>query len=99
MKKTRKLNAFNYGLLQGLIFTLLGFAIGLLYAVGGFISDLLTTGLNLGTLLAFLAVIGIPVTFGVIGFATGWVGGLLFNFATLWMDDVQFPIFQKDSST
>ena len=52
-----------------------GFACGVVYSVGGLISDALTTGLNEGTALAFGALIGMPVLFGVAGFAAGAAAG------------------------
>lgn len=52
------------GLSIGLI---LGFSMGILYAVGGFFFDLFTTGLNLGTALAFMALLGMPLIFGLSG--------------------------------
>lgn len=55
---------------------LVGLACGVLYSVGGLFVDLFTTGPNLGTLMAFGALVGMPVVFGAFGF----VGGLLFAF-------------------
>jgi hypothetical protein len=53
----------------------LGVALGVLYSVGGFFYDLFTTGLNAGTALAFLALIGMPLMFAAAGFAAGAVVG------------------------
>ena len=52
----------------------IGLALGILYSVGGLIIDVMTIGLNAGTALAFMALIGMPVIFG----AIGWIIGLLF---------------------
>ncbi len=51
-----------------------GLACGVAYSVGGFFVDLATTGLNAGTALAFLALLGMPALFGAVGFASGAVG-------------------------
>ena len=48
-----------------------GLACGVLYSFGGVIVDLLTIGLNWGTLMAFGALVGMPVVFGALGFACG----------------------------
>jgi len=40
-----------------------GLACGVVYLLGGFVIDFRTTGLNGGTALAFLALVGIPVLF------------------------------------
>lgn len=51
----------------------------MLYSVGGLVYDLLTVGLNWGTAMAFLALVGMPLLFGAFGFALGallgWVTG------------------------
>jgi len=48
-----------------------GLVCGVLYSVGGFFVDLLTIGLNWGTAMAFGALVGMPVMFGVFGFVVG----------------------------
>jgi len=49
----------------------LGFVCGVLYSFGGFFFDLLTSGLNWGTAMAFGALVGMPVVFGAFGFVLG----------------------------
>ena len=51
----------------------IGLVCGLLYSFGGLLIDLITTGPNRGTLLAFGAIIGMPVVFGAFGFVLGVV--------------------------
>lgn len=53
----------------------LGLVLGVLYSVGGLIMDVLTVGLNAGTALAFLALIGMPIIFAVAGFLVGLAFG------------------------
>ena len=48
-----------------------GLALGVTYSVGGFFVDLLTIGLNLGTLMAFGALIGMPLISALLGFLLG----------------------------
>ena len=50
-----------------------GLLLGLLYAAGGLIIDLFTIGLNLGTVLAFGAIIALPVLFGAVGVIVDFV--------------------------
>lgn len=52
---------------------------GIFYSYGGFIYDLFTTGLNFGTLLAFLALAGMPLLFLVLGFILGIAEAILYN--------------------
>ena len=49
----------------------LGFVCGVLYSVGGLIIDMLTIGLNWGTAMAFMALVGMPAVFGAFGFLCG----------------------------
>ena len=49
----------------------LGLVCGVFYSVGGLVIDLLTTGLNWGTAMAFMALVGMPVAFGAFGFLCG----------------------------
>jgi len=51
--------------------TYLGLACGVLYSVGGLIVDMRTTGLNRGTAMAFMALVGMPLVFGTFGMLLG----------------------------
>jgi hypothetical protein len=55
----------------------LGLACGVLYSVGGLVVDMLTIGLNWGTAMAFMALVGMPVLFGTFGFLCGALGALV----------------------
>ena len=57
----------------------LGFVAGALYSGIGFFVDLFGRGLNYGTVLAFGALIGMPVIFAAFGFVTGGIGALVYN--------------------
>ena len=72
----------------------LGLVAGVAYSLGGAVFDLLvslgwvsapssgawsTPGLGRGTALAFLALIGMPLVFGVGGLVAGVVGAVLYN--------------------
>ncbi|MEO1596842.1 MAG: hypothetical protein AAFS02_16500 [Pseudomonadota bacterium] len=50
-----------------------GLVLGVIYSVGGFFIDLMGPGLNAGTALAFLALIGMPVLFGAAGLIIGGI--------------------------
>lgn len=63
----------------GVIATYLGLVAGILYSFGGFFYELLTGTLNDGTVLAFGALIGMPVIFGAAGVVAGALGAMLYN--------------------
>jgi len=77
---------------------LLGLAAGILYSFGGFIIDTLvslewitsseTPGLSYGTLLAFGALIGMPIIFAVFGFVAGLIVAILFNILAKWFGGI-----------
>ena len=51
----------------------LGLACAVLYSVGGLVIDLRTVGLNWGTLMAFGALVGMPLILASAGFMMGWL--------------------------
>jgi predicted exporter len=60
--------------LFGILMAIAGMIAGVLYSVGGFLYELFTGTLNSGTILAFGALIGMPLIFA----ATGVIGGAIF---------------------
>lgn len=79
MPRLRKLGVLSFARFQAALTALLGVLAGTVYSVGGAIYDLFTIGLNLGTALAFMALIGMPVVFAVFGFVVGMLEALLYN--------------------
>ena len=80
MAKLKKIRIFSLAKLQSILFSYVGLLCGILYSFGGFIYDLATTGsLNLGTALAFFALIGMPLIFASFGFIVGLILAVLYN--------------------
>jgi Na+/proline symporter len=102
MKKTTKLKILEYTKLQTIIFALIGLLAGVLYSFGGLIIDTLvslgwivsseTPGLSYGTVLAFGALLGMPLYFAVIGFVTGILGAFLFNLTSKWFGGLKMDL-------
>lgn len=94
MKKLKKLKIFPFALFQAFLFLLIGVIFGVLYSFGGLIIDTLvstnvlsakkmeTPGLSYGTILAFGALIGMPLIGAAIGFLSGIVEAILYNIFT-----------------
>lgn len=92
MKKRNRLRIIPFALFQSMLMTLVGCVCGILYSFGGLIIDMLvsldmlspesmsTPGLSTGTLLAFGALLGMPLLFAVAGFVAGLAEAILFNF-------------------
>ena len=90
MAKLKRIRVFFCAKLQATLMAMLGLIAGIIYSLGGLIGEL-TEGipLNLGTILAFVALLGMPALFAIVGFATGGISALLYNRATLWMEGIE----------
>ncbi|MEQ8518428.1 MAG: hypothetical protein RLN79_14140 [Cytophagales bacterium] len=89
MKKSQKIKVLDFALFQAILFSQIGLFAGIIYSFGGFIVDGLVTldfissnetpGLSIGTILAFGALIGMPLIAFVVGFLTGLFESIFFN--------------------
>ncbi len=91
MKPIKRLKLFPFACFQAFLGLLIGLLCGILYAFGGLLIDIgvslgllspeamSTPGLSVGTLLAFGALLGMPLIFAGIGFLLGAIGAILYN--------------------
>ncbi len=80
MTTVNRLGVLSFARFQGLLCAFLGLLAGILYSFGGLIYDIVTTGgVNAGTALAFLALVGMPAIFAVVGFMGGIAEAICFN--------------------
>jgi len=89
MLTNKHINIRLFAQLLALIFGLIGLLCGLLYSFGGLLIDSLvslgfitsaeTPGLSMGTLMAFGALIGMPLLFGSVGWLIGLVLAFVYN--------------------
>ena len=90
--------------LQTVVFGLLGLLAGILYSFGGLLIDTLVTigwitssetpGLSYGTILAFGALLGMPIIFAVVGFVVGIIGAILYNIFAKWFGGIDTNLKQ-----
>jgi len=78
MAKINKIKILAFAVFQAFLVSLIGVVAGILYSFGGLLYDIFTIGLNTGTALAFLALIGMPILFGLFGFIAGVVEAILY---------------------
>lgn len=109
VKQIKKLHVFAFAWFQALLTGLLGVICGVLYSFGGLVIDVLvslgwlspekmgTPGLSHGTLLAFGALVGMPVLFFVAGFALGVLEALLYNVVARWAPTWKVFFLWRDS--
>jgi hypothetical protein len=89
MAKLKRLGVLFSAKLQAIVTALAGLIAGILYAFGGAIYELFTSSLNTGTALAFFALIGMPVSFAVVGFVAGAIGAVLYNLTARWFGGIE----------
>ena len=100
----KKIKIMSFAKFQGAIGLVIGLMAGILYAFGGLIIDAMvslqwittneTPGLSFGTILAFGALIGMPVIGGVLGFVIGFIEGVLFNVLARWLGHLEINFEQ-----
>ena len=105
MARSKKIKILSFAIFQGFLGTLLGLIAGICYSFGGLIIDALvsmgwvttseTPGLSYGTLLAFGALIGMPIIFYIGGFILGIVEALLYNLVGRWIGGLDLDNFMK----
>ena len=101
MKKINVLKLIKFQTTMGAI---IGLIAGILYSFGGLTIDVLvssgliisseTPGLSYGTILAFGALIGMPIIFATFGFILGLIEALLYNWFAKLLQKVEID-FKK----
>lgn len=93
MARVRRFGVLSSAKLSTAVMGIVGLIAGILYSFGGLIVDALvsigwvssvsaeTPGLSYGTVLAFGALIGMPIIFAVPGLLVGAIGAFLYNVA------------------
>jgi hypothetical protein len=80
---------------QGLVLATVGLMAGAVYSFGGFFYDLTSGGLNRGTALAFMALVGMPLAFAAFGLAAGAVGAVLYNLVAPRVGGVELDVHTR----
>lgn len=93
MIRVREAGALSFAKLFALAFGLLGILAGAMYSVGGAIYDLVATRtVNWGTALAFLALIGMPLAFAIVGALVGMLSAPMFNIVARLMNGIELEL-------
>jgi len=101
----KKIKILSFAKFQAFLASLIGLIAGILYAFGGLIIDTLvsmgwitypsTPGLSFGTVLAFGALIGMPIISAAFGFVLGLIEAFLFNILARWFGWINLDFEQK----
>lgn len=101
MERLKNTGVLSFAKFQAMIGALIGLICGIIYSYGGLIIDVLvsigllspksmsTPGLNFGTVLAFGALIGMPLIFAALGFLLGIFVALLYNLYAKWFGGIK----------
>ncbi len=105
MQKLKKLGVFSFAKLQAVMGAIIGLVLGIIYSFGGLIIDALVTlgwitsdetpGLSYGTVLAFGALVGMPIFFTVAGFLLGLLEAILYNLYAKWFGGLRIDFEQE----
>jgi len=94
MAKLTKVGVLFLARLQAVVMAVAGLIAGIVYSFGGALYELFTGTLNTGTILAFGALVGMPIIFGAVGFVAGAVGAVLYNFAAKGFGGIEIDVEQ-----
>jgi Ca2+/H+ antiporter len=94
MAKLKGIGVLSSATMLAAIMAIIGLIAGILYSIGGLIYDVFTIGLNGGTALAFLALIGMPITFAIPGFIVGAIGAFIYNLVAGWVGGIEMDFEQ-----
>lgn len=86
MLKPKKVGIYDLAKPFAVAMSVLGLVAGVLYGVGGAIYDLFNGQLGFGTILAFFAIIGMPLIFATCGFVVGVIAAVLNNLVASWIN-------------
>jgi len=105
MTPSKKIKVFAFAKFQAVLMALLGLLAGMIYSFGGLIIDVSvsldwmthssTPGLSYGTILAFGALLGMPLIFAVVGFIGGILEAILFNLFAKWLSKISLNFEEK----
>ena len=99
-----RIGVLSFARLHAVTMAIVGLIVGILYSFGGLIIDVLvsigwissaaasTPGLSFGTVLAFGALIGMPIIFATFGFIVGLIEAFLYNLFARWVGGIQIEM-------
>lgn len=105
MEPLKRLKVLPFATFQAFLGLLIGLLCGILYSFGGLIIDTVvsmgllspermsTPGLSIGTLMAFGALLGMPLIFAGLGFLLGIVEAVLYNLYAKWFGGLRLDLY------
>jgi hypothetical protein len=95
MTKVEKIGVLSFAKFQAILYSFGGLIIDVLVSIGWVSSASASTpGLGFGTVLAFGALIGMPIIFATFGFIIGLIEAFLYNLFARWFGGIDLDIEQ-----
>jgi len=106
-QENQKIKVLSFAKFQAVLMAFVGLVAGIFYSFGGLVIDLLVTielvssasvstpGLSLGTVLAFGAMIGMPIIFAMFGFVLGLAEVVLYNLFARFFGGIEIEFDQQ----
>jgi hypothetical protein len=97
MVRLKKVDVLSCAKMSAVSGGVIGLVLGVLYSFGGAVYELFTDSLNLGTALAFGALVGMPAILAALGFLKGALLAALYNYTTKWVDGLALDLEEIDA--
>lgn len=91
-----KIDPFSLGKLQAAVLAAAGVVFGLIFGIGSLLASFSEGRFWGGVVLAIAAVIAFPLIYGVLGFFSGYVGGLIYNLAANTIGGIKIALQFED---
>ncbi|HEY9737142.1 MAG TPA: hypothetical protein V6D06_12700 [Trichocoleus sp.] len=91
-----KIDSFSLGKLQAAVLAVAGIVFGLIFGIAGLLGSFSEGRFLGGLVLAIAATIGFPLAYGVLGFFSGYVGGLIYNLAANTIGGIKIALQFED---
>ncbi len=92
MQKLKKLGVLSVAKLQAVIMAVFGLVIGIFYATLGPLMRAVTGSPAMSSQLGVLAIIILPIFYGILGFVFGAIGALLYNLFAKWLGGIEVEL-------
>ena len=89
MAKLKRIGVLSLASMQGVLMAIFGLIAGLFYAIIMLIFSSLLGSSGAGIGLGILAIIGIPIVYGILGFISGAIFAALYNLVAGWIGGVE----------
>ena len=92
--KIKKINALSFAKIYALTLAIFGFIAGFFMALASFFKVNMPAGASNNSVYAMgvLAVVILPLMYGLMGFIVGWFSAALYNFAVKWVGPVEVDV-------